>query len=221
LRLTCYYGSHPDMGYIYLKPPVVDQKVPESENEIAKYMIPEQIIIPYITDSNIASDLDQMTFAADTFKTDYEKGYDTEYGNDMDEQGYITGIELTLYHDRFIDLVKNQAFKVIRTEWRNRQFHLITFDYLENVFKPENVIYKLTDQEDAFVIVTLVEPKKLGYQYTDENDQKRPVALFKALISEREDMYPLEYLTKPEFVLRKDTVSPFQRPQSVCKHMFA
>jgi hypothetical protein len=82
---------------------------------------------------------------------------------------------------------------------------LITFDYADDVFKPENVIYKLTDVEDAFVIVQLVEPEKLGYQYTDENDQKRPVALFKAIISARDDIYPLEYLMKPDFILRRDT----------------
>jgi hypothetical protein len=71
---------------------------------------------------------------------------------------------------------------------------LITFDHADDVFKPENVIYKLTDEEDAFVIVQFVEPDKLGYQYTDENDQKRPVALFKRLISTTDDIYPLEYL---------------------------
>ncbi|CAM4421977.1 hypothetical protein L1N85_26360 [Paenibacillus alkaliterrae] len=87
-----------------------------------------------------------MRVAANTFEADYEEDYDTEYGNDMDESGYLTGIELTLYHDRFIDLVKNQAFKVIRTEWRNREFHVIIFDHTENVFKSENVIYKLTDE---------------------------------------------------------------------------
>jgi hypothetical protein len=146
----------------------------------------------------------ECPIAAHTFEEDYEEGYDTEYGNDIDDDGYIAGIELTLNHDRFIDLVRNEVFKVIRTEWRNREFHLITFDYADEVFKPENVIYKLTDEEDAFVIVQLVEPEKLGYQHTDENDQKRPVALFKGFISAREDIYPLEYLLKPQFLLRKD-----------------
>jgi hypothetical protein len=170
----------------------------ECDNKLNKVEVSD------ITDSNIASSLDQMTVAANTFKTDYEKNYDTEYGNDMDDQGYITGIELTLNHDRFIDLDKNQAFKVIRTEWRSKEFHLITFDHADDVFKTENVIYKLTDEEDAFVIVQLIEPEKLGYHYTDENYQKRPVALFKAFISAREDIYPLEYMMKPKFVMRKD-----------------
>jgi hypothetical protein len=207
LKITCYYGDHSDMGYISLKP-ILENQFDEYEwnkNEIAQHVQPDQITIPYVTKKEVISPLlDRMIIAAQTFEEDYEEGYDTQYGNDIDDEGYIMGIELTLYHDRFIDLVKNQVFKVIRTEWRNREFHLITFDYADEVFKPENVIYKLTDEEDSFVIVQLVAPDKLGYHYTDENDQKRPVALFKGLISARDDIYPLEYLLKPQFLLRKD-----------------
>lgn len=203
MRITCYYDHSCDMGYIYLRPPAVEKKDTETENELFKYLKPDQINIPYTTDQQLASHLDQMVVAPNTFKADYENGYDTEYGNDMDEKGYITGIELILYHDRFIDLVKNQAIKVIRTEWRDREFHVITFDHADNVFNSENVIYKLTDEEDAFVIVQLEEPEKLGYTYTNIDD-RHPIALFKALISARDDIYPLEYLLKPQFLLRKD-----------------
>ncbi|MGF7050697.1 hypothetical protein J2T13_005247 [Paenibacillus sp. DS2015] len=201
MRITCFYGSSPGMGYIYLNPPAVEQTVLESENELSKHIIPDQISIQYITDTPLAPFLDNMTVATNNFNADYEKNYDTEYGNDMDEQGYIIGIELTLDHEQFITLVKNHAFRIIQTEWRNKEFHLITFDHLVDVFKPENTIYRLTDEEDAFVIVQLVEPEKLGFHYSDEKDQKRPIALFKALISARDDIYPLEYLLKPEFIL--------------------
>lgn len=207
MKITCYYGSYADMGYIYLQPSDFPTINLESENELAQHINIHQISIPYITDPNIASSLDKMTVAAHTFETDYENGYDTEYGNDMDDDGYITGIELTLQHERFIDLVKNQAYKVIRTEWRNTEFHLVTLDHWENVFQPSNVIYKMNNQEDAFVIVQLEEPEKLGYHYTDEKD-RQPIALFKALISSRNDIYPIDYLLKPEFVIIKDT-GPF------------
>jgi hypothetical protein len=206
MKITCYYDDHSSMGYISLKP-IIENQFDEyewSKNEMAQHVHPDQIAVPYVTDEVVSPFLDRMTIAAHTFEEDYEEGYDTQYGNDMDDEGYITGIELTLYHDRFIELVKNQVFKVLKVEWQNREYHLITFDYMDNVFKPENVIYKLTDEEDAFVIVQLVEPEKLGYQYTDENDQKRPVALFKGLISARDDIYPLEYLLKPKFLLHKD-----------------
>ncbi|QGQ97571.1 hypothetical protein EHS13_23110 [Paenibacillus psychroresistens] len=204
MRITCYYSEYSDMGYIYLKPPKIQyDEYKLSKNEITKYVDSDQLNIPYITDLEIASYLDKMTFAVNTFKADHEERYDTEYGNDMDEQGYIIGIELNLNHERFIELIKNEAFKLIKTVWRNNQYHLITFDHLENVFKQGNIIYKLTDQEDAFVIVQLVEPEKLGYQYSDSKD-RHPIALFKALISARDDIYPPEYLCKEEFFLQRD-----------------
>ncbi|WP_155702675.1 hypothetical protein [Paenibacillus psychroresistens] len=187
-----------------MKPPKIQyDEYKLSKNEITKYVDSDQLNIPYITDLEIASYLDKMTFAVNTFKADHEERYDTEYGNDMDEQGYIIGIELNLNHERFIELIKNEAFKLIKTVWRNNQYHLITFDHLENVFKQGNIIYKLTDQEDAFVIVQLVEPEKLGYQYSDSKD-RHPIALFKALISARDDIYPPEYLCKEEFFLQRD-----------------
>lgn len=212
MRITCYYGNGIDMGYIYLKPGADEfDEYDLSKNEINKHVNPDQIIIPFIKDANVASYLDQMTIAANTFVEDYEIHYDTEYGNDLDEEGYITGIELTLNHDRFIDLVNNQAFKVIQTEWRNKEFHVITFDHSENVFKSENVIYKLTDKEDAFVIVKLELPKNLGFQYTED------IALFKAFISGRNDIYPLDYLLQPDFLLLKNTSLKFINDDLVCE----
>lgn len=209
MRITCYYDNECDMGYIYLKPP--RDEIGEyqlSKNEIANYVDIKQIRIPYVTDEKLASHLDQLPIAKHTFKDDYEKGYDTEYGNDMNEHGYLTGIELTLSLKGFIELVESQAFKVYKTEWRNREYNVITFDHLENVFSPENVIYKMTEDEDVFVIVKLEKPEKLGYLYTNDDDQKRPIALFKALISARDDIYPLEYLLKQEFYLAKDKFVP-------------
>jgi hypothetical protein len=201
MKITCFYGYPPDMGHIYLKPPVFEHKVTESENDLFKHVNPDQVIIPYITNIPLAPFLDKITVSTNTYNDDLGKVFDIEYGNDMDEYGYFTGIELTLDHNRFIDLVKNQAFKVMRTQWRNMQFHLITLDHADNIFKPENIIYKLTDEEDFFVIVKLVEPENLGYLYNIDADQHVPIAIFKALISARDDLYPLEYLLKPEFVL--------------------
>ncbi|WP_248928641.1 hypothetical protein [Paenibacillus hamazuiensis] len=186
------------------------------KNEITEYVSPDQIIIPYVEDSKVNSYLDQMTTAARTFKEDYKVGYSTEYGNDMDEYGYITGIELRLSLEAFIDLVKNQAFKVIRTEWKNKEYHLISFDHEDIVFNPENVIYKLTDQEDAFVIVKLEEPEKLGHHHLDQKD-RCPIALVKGLISARGDIYPLEYMLQPNFYLRKNSSFYFIGNDNFCE----
>ncbi|MEK3795577.1 hypothetical protein MKX42_27885 [Paenibacillus sp. FSL R7-0204] len=80
---------------------------------------------------------------------------------------------------------------------------MITFDHLENVLHPENVLYKLTDAEDAFVIVQLNKAEDLGFRYSNDSEMQ-PFALFKGLVSARKDMYPLEYLFKPDFFLCQD-----------------
>ncbi|OMD86496.1 hypothetical protein BSK67_28290 [Paenibacillus odorifer] len=80
---------------------------------------------------------------------------------------------------------------------------MITFDYLENVLHPENILYKLTDAEDAFVIVQLRKAEDLGIRYSNDSEIQ-PIALFKGLLSSREDIYSLEYLIKPDFFLCRD-----------------
>lgn len=204
MRITCFHGNHSNMGYIYLTPPK-DEFITEysSGNEISQYVNKEKLYIPYVTNLDITASLIRMHVSEKTFRSDYGKAYDTEYGNDMDKRGYITGIELSLTKNRFVDLVSNQAFKAIRTEWNGQEFHLITFDHLENVLHSENIIYKLTDKEDAFVIVQLSKAEDLGIRYSIETE-KQPIALFKGLLSAREDIYPLEYLIKPEFFMCQD-----------------
>jgi len=206
------------MGYIYLKPPVESgyEENFRNKNEIAKYVNLDEITIPYVTNAKLTSYLDQMTIAVHTFKEDYKVVYDTEYGNDMDDYGYVTGIELKLHHEKFIDLIKNQAFKVFQVKWKDKEFHLVTLDREEIVFNPAHVIYKLSDKEDAFVIVKLEEPEKLGHHYPDPAE-RRPIALIKGLISARNDIYPLEYMTQPEFHLQKDSSFQFIDNDLVCE----
>ncbi|OME26359.1 hypothetical protein [Paenibacillus odorifer] len=207
MRITCFYGDHSDMGYIYLTPPIHEDKTAYwSRNEISQYVSEEKLSIPYVTDLDVTPTLIQMPVSENTFKADHGKSYDTEYGNDMDKLGYIIGIELTLAKNNFVDLVSNQAFKVIRTDWSGQEFHLITFDHLENVLHPENILYKLIDKEDAFVIIQLKKPEDLGIRYFHEEDIQ-PIALFKGLLSAREDIYPVEYLIKPEFFMCQDSSS--------------
>ncbi|AIQ39898.1 hypothetical protein [Paenibacillus sp. FSL R5-0912] len=204
MRITCFHGDYSDMGYIYLTPPKTEYNdVHSNRNEISQYISDENLYIPYVTDLNITSELIRMPFSENTFRADYGKAYDTEYGNDMDKLGYITGIELSLSSKNFINLVSNQAFKVIRTERSGQEFHLITLDHLENVLHPENILYKLTDAEDAFVIVQLRKAEDLGIRYSNDSEMQ-PIALFKGLLSSRKDVYPVEYLIKPEFFMHRD-----------------
>lgn len=192
MRITCYHDPYSSMGYIYLMPPSTPLAVLESENGLFKHLKPDQISIPYITEMSISSYLDTMPIADNDFQGDSGKGYDTEFGNDINSSGYITGIELTLEPDRFLDLLRQQSFQVIRTEWRNTQFHVITLDFAENIFNSENIMYKMTEEEDTYVILRL------------DRTGEFPIASFKALITSRNDLYPLDYLLKPDFILKEE-----------------
>lgn len=72
------------------------------------------------------------------------------------------------------------------------------FDQIENVLQSSNHIYRLTDDEDAFVIANLEHPVNL---ITYDNKPQPPTAYFKALLTARNDIYPVEYLKDPDFVL--------------------
>jgi hypothetical protein len=206
MKITCIDS----MGYIYLKPHESSSSVAMEHNTLSDYVNPEQMKIPYSTNEQLSAILDQIPLFPNTFKTEQGKSYETEYGNDLDEQGYLNGIELTLTSERFIELISQQTIQIIKTHWRNEVFHLIAFDHMDNVLHPDNHIYKLTDAEDAFVIVYLEKPENLGYFISDGQIQP-PIALFRAFLTARDDIYPLEYLLKPEFILLKSEIEEVKK----------
>gem|GEM_PF-588312 len=203
MRISCHYGDF-DMGYIYLTPPGKEFDVNKYDNhEIDERFEPDAMRIPYtVGDASITNNLDQMSIAHEKFITDYRKAFESEYGLDFDQHGYITGIELNLPKQKFIEMIHNHAYQVIQAEWKEKTFHIVTLDYSEQVFHPENMIYKMTNREDAFVIAQLVPSETLGIYYSTTPNP--PIVLFKALITARDDLYPLEYLLSPQFYLKED-----------------
>ncbi|MBD3920994.1 hypothetical protein H8B09_19665 [Paenibacillus sp. PR3] len=207
MKVTSYYGGYADMGYVYIAPPneKLDKDI-ASRNEITKLFKPEEIQIPYITgDSQISLFISKMTIAEDKFFAGYQKAFESEYGLDFDSHGYLTGFELNLSKDKFVEFIRNQAYKTFHIEWHNKPYNLVTFDHPEQVFHSENIIYKLNEQEDTFVIVQLEEYENYYPQYYYTTKKKPPTAKIKALFSSREDIYPLEYLLKPKFHLEEST----------------
>lgn len=196
MKIICKYGDW-SMAYIYLKPFTRDMldDYELHKSEITEHVTPDKLTIPYYTDLEIVECLDKMTVKENTFKDEANRSFDTEYGNDMDNDGYIIGIELNLTTEKFIDLIEERAYRVIDTRWRDKEFRIITFDHLEKVVNPTNIIYKLTDREDVFVIA------ELQPQSEKSDNSELPEVLFKALISARDDIYPLDYLLNPEFIL--------------------
>lgn len=185
------------MGYIYLKPDSIPTSSYEN-NTLDDHVPSDEINIPFHSDNKLAKALDQMVYQTNTFKKEQGISYETEYGNDVDQQGYLIGIELNLNSDTFIKHVSQQTFQIIKTQWKNKSLHLITFDDIEDVLQSNNYIYRLTDNEDTFVIAALEHRADLSH---DDENPKLPIAHIKALLTAREDIYPLEHLKEPDFIL--------------------
>lgn len=205
MRITCFEEDTWSMGYIYLMPPTHESDRSDLVSDIFDHVSNDKLNIPHITSptEDPSLKLDRMKVAKHTYYEEAGESYETEYGNDMDENGYIIGIELEMQPSRLIELVNNQAFSVIDTRWKGKDFHLLTLDMPEKVFDEKNVLYRMSDIEDAFVIAalpqrtfTVIDPS--GHSRT----QQDTIIEFRGLLSAREDLYPLKFLLKPDFFLK-------------------
>ncbi|MFS0556894.1 hypothetical protein [Brevibacillus sp. 179-C9.3 HS] len=185
--ITC--DAKCSMGYIYLQEPskeIIDYQR-EKDNKISRYVDPSLVHIPLVVDWNKGKLLHDMHSSTKTYKMAVGDEIDEEYHNDLDEQGYMVGIELNLSKDELVHLLENQAFVVYQTKWRGLTYHLVTLDVDHKVFDSNNVIYPLNEKQDAFVIIEITGEYQIG--------------LVKALLTRRDDVYPVEYLLAPQFIL--------------------
>ncbi|HVJ48968.1 MAG TPA: hypothetical protein VM640_07485 [Desulfitobacterium sp.] len=157
------------------------------ESDIGYYFDLDNLEIPKINGLSLGRKLNQLPVSKKTYSEAVDKAFYCEYWNDLNEEGYMVGIELSLTEDKFLPLVANQAFMIYDTRWRNRDFRVVTLDAHLEVIKKSNVIYPLTAEKDAFVVLAI--------------DPNSKVATVKALISSRDDLYPLDYLRNPLFML--------------------
>ncbi|OWR30768.1 hypothetical protein CDO73_09255 [Saccharibacillus sp. O23] len=202
MRMTC--DGLASMGYIYLMPPAAHPVIDTLPNDIIELVPEEKLHIPYISapDEDPAPKLDRMRVAELTYREDFGKGYDTPYGNDMDKNGYIIGIESDLTSQRLAELLNAKAFQVIDMHWRGRDYHLLTLDTAEKVFDERNTLYRMSDLEDVFVIVNFGKPKiVMNEQNVVLDTDDLPLIEFRGFLSSRDDLYPLDFLLKSDFRL--------------------
>lgn len=157
------------------------------KSDIGLYYDLNSLSIPRIKWLNMGQSLSQMRLATKTYREAVDKAFHCEYWNDLDSEGYMMGIELYLTEEVFLPLVAHQAFKLYDIRWRNRDFRMLTLDAYLDVLNKNNVIYPLTVEKDAFVIVAIDPISKIGK--------------IMALISARDDLYPIDYLRNPLFML--------------------
>lgn len=185
MLITC--DNTMQMGYIYLMPNDTIAEYTLEKSDIGLYYDVKSLSIPRIKWLGLGQSLSQMRLATKTYRESVDKTFHCEYWNDLDDEGYMMGIELYLTEERFLPLVAHQAFKLYDIRWRNRDFRVLTLDAYHDVFNKNNVIYSLSIEKDAFVIIAIDPLSKVGK--------------IMALISARDDLYPIDYLQKPLFML--------------------
>ena len=185
IRITC--DARSSMGYIYLKPPsslMYDGR----KHDIDSCVEGLRLKIPLIKDSFHGRIIQHFRLMDRTYKEALDNGdVDSEYCNDLDEFGYIEGIELNLHKDSFLQMIQSEAVKVFDIQWQGEQFNLVTLDLEERVFDDNNVVYPLSHKKDAYIIVNIEETYKIG--------------LIKALIFKNNGIYSIDYMMMPEFVI--------------------
>ncbi|WP_088225922.1 hypothetical protein [Desulfosporosinus sp. FKB] len=191
MLITC--DNNMQMGYIYLMPNDTTVEYTLEESDIGLYYDIESLSIPRIKWPGMGQLLNQMRLSVKTYREAVNNVFHCEYWNDLDSEGYMMGIELYLTEDILLPLVAHQAFKLYDVRWRNQDFRVLTLDAYLDVLNKDNVIYPLTAEKDAFVILSL--------------DPLSNVARVMALISARDDLYPVDYLRQPLFILANSSRS--------------
>ncbi|WP_236703089.1 hypothetical protein [Paenibacillus xylanivorans] len=184
------------IGSIDLQPTKFNTGV-SSKSEIIHHVDPELIAIPYIEDPGFGSTFDVMKIMKGTYQEEFQESYDVEFTIDVDKKGYITQFEHTFALERYLDLVRTQSYKVIKTNWKGRSFHVMTYSYMEEVCNPDNLIFRCDPAEDVFVVAELV-PYSVGGVVVQPNNVYLHL---RALISARDDLYPIDYMCEPDFDL--------------------
>lgn len=173
---------------------------PNPTSQITAHVDPELIVIPYIIDPDFGLHFDTMKMMTGTYQEEFHESYDVEFTIDVDKKGYITQFEHTFTLERYLNLIRTQSYRVIQTLWRGRPFHVMTYSYMEEVINPDNVIFRCTNAEDVFVVAELI-PFRAGGVVEQPNHR---YLHFRALISARDDLYPIEYMCRPDFDLNLD-----------------
>lgn len=185
MLITC--DNSMQMGYIYLMPNETTAEYTLEKSDIGLYYDVNSLSIPRIKWLSMGQSLSQMRLATKTYREAVNNVFHCEYWNDLNGEGYMMGIELYLTEQVLLPLVAHQAFKLYDIRWRNRDFRVLTLDAYHDVLNKNNIIYPLTPEKDAFVIISI--------------DPLSQVGKIMALISARDDIYPIDYLRKPLFML--------------------
>ncbi len=176
-----------NMGYIYLyknKKGIIENY---DESTLIASNQPVEVI------ENIYLKLNRLNWPDKKYVQALEDGdFIEEFQNDIDEEGYMTGIELELTEERLQDLIEN--FKIATFELNGKQFYYAAFSSDEAVFYKNNYVYPFTENEDAFIIVNRSEDRKFQINIGEGTSLSNRIAYVRAIIFSEDSPYDVDYL---------------------------
>lgn len=172
------------MGYIYLMP---EDYSADWESKTNIYIFRNTgVNIPFSKDDELSNKLDEMQVMNKRFwsaKNDHDFFF--KYPCDA-KDGYLFGIELELPSTKFMKFIRDEVYRVYQINWQDKEFNLVLFDREKKIFSPNNKIYPFYEEGDVYVILA---------------EEEKDFSSIVALIYSRNDIYPLEYLITPQFLV--------------------
>ncbi|TCP69252.1 hypothetical protein [Baia soyae] len=178
------------MGYIYLQKPHNCLKFLRArEDDLISYEGNGEYQIPFLQDEFVLDKLLTLQQSSKIYSHAYRDGeFLHEYQNDLDSEGYVTGIEISLRKECFLTLLQGNSFRCYSFTWNENPMRLFTFEEESIVFNSRNILYPLHWDYDSFLIVDIDPVSKIGH--------------IRGLLTSNEERYPSLYLLQPLFFLK-------------------
>jgi len=182
--ITC--DQECEMGYIYLK----ESYSGNYEHFKLKETISQQNIDNTI--DNIYLQLNRLNWPKKTYKEALNNGdFIEEFQNDLDDEGYMKGIELKLTKQKLKEIVDN--LEIATFEFANSKFYYIPFAKDEEIFSNKNYIYPFTKDEDAYVILSRSKQSRYEIDENGGTTKVYVIAYIKAIMFTDESPYDINY----------------------------
>ncbi|MDQ0415997.1 hypothetical protein J2Z48_000155 [Croceifilum oryzae] len=186
--ITC--DSSVNMGYIYLQQPRnCLEFIQTREDDLISSIGTRGYQIPLLRDEFVLDKLLKLKQSSKIYTHAHRDGeFHYEYQNDLDSEGYLTGIEISLHKECFLALLQQNSFRCYSFSWNHKQMRLFTFEDENVVFNSLNILYPLHWDHDSFLIVDIDPVSKIGR--------------IRGLLTSNEDRYPTPYLLQPLFFIK-------------------
>ncbi|RCW52152.1 MULTISPECIES: hypothetical protein [Halanaerobium] len=199
MDITCDQSC--DMGYIYLQKFSNNYDYSFDKSRLIASNQPIEVV------DSVYLKLNKLNWPNKKYNDAIMDGdFIEEFQNDLDNNGYIKGIELQLTESRLKYLIEN--YKIATFEFNDSQYYYIAFAEDNAVFDAENYVYTFTDKEDAFVIVSRSKERRyqinLNKNKESEKSLSPKIAFIRALIFKESSPYDIDYLKSLKLYISND-----------------